>query len=85
MKKKPRVWLARDWVGELYVVGIGKEPRKHTGGPLHGHFTVDAPGGMSPHLDICPKHFEAIAPKSVHLKPGEGPIEITLDIKRVKK
>lgn len=72
--KKPTIWLARDGCGtECYVMGIGEQPVKRRNSDL---FDGDT--------DWRPNAFESIAPKSCHLKPGGGPIEITLKFERVK-
>lgn len=75
MKKKPTVWLARDgekgWYGD-YVLSVGKK-----------HIEL-SDGGWGGGQDVRPKFFEKIAPKSCHLKPGEGPVKISVKIERVK-
>lgn len=75
MKKKPKVFLARDKIGGLYVIRARKKPRRGRG-HIWGHWEGDH--------DVCSYIIEALASKSCHLKPGEGPIEIDITIRRKK-
>lgn len=79
MKKKPVVWLARDEKSEcvlgVYVISLGIMP------------TSDCIPGVKVwrgSYEMLPIIFEDIAPKSCHLKPGEGPIKISVKMERVK-
>lgn len=76
--KKPKFWLARDPKNEIfagcYSVGFGKKPTKDK---RDGDFWGD--------VLLTQEKFERLAPKSVHLKPGEGPIQIDISMRRVKK
>lgn len=75
MKKKPTVWLARNSArNTLYVLSEDSLC-------LIDGFWEDKDYNE---LAICPDRFDKIAPKSCHLKPGEGPIEIDITIGRKK-
>ncbi len=85
--KKPKVWLARnaggtDWRTVCYVIAVGVRPRYDKGTATWFAFHRN---GLSIHKTLTPFDFERLASKSCHLKPGEGPIEVSIDIKRKKK
>lgn len=74
MKKKPKVWLAKDAIGvafNKYVLSFFAPPKRE------GRCWIGD-------VEINPFYFEKLAPKSCHLKPGEGPIEIDIKITRRK-
>jgi hypothetical protein len=85
MKKKPKVWLARNkraFAPRLapYVLSV-KSPLRFMR-PGKNKLWWVAKDGDEQHL--CTRRFESIAHKSAHLKPGEGPIEIDITIRRKK-
>lgn len=80
MKKKPTIWLARDKISTSYLLSIGVEITRD-GGNWHAWHPVSS---MEVGILIPSRDFHRIAPKSCHLKPGEGPIKITVSIKRAK-
>lgn len=82
MKKKPTVWLARNRGGNrppyVFVVGSKLEWYDCSNRWLSWH------RGVARQVELPQKQFEQLTPKSRHLKPGEGPIEINVKISRVK-
>jgi len=82
MKKKPTVWLARDAFGSRsYELFVDEKPRQS-----NSFWVIKDDDGYFQHGAIlCPAQFEKAAPKTCHLKPGEGPIEIDVKITRAKK
>ncbi len=76
VKRKPKVWLARDNDKEsCYVLLRGEKPHRDTG----ENGGVWYRGGF----DIEPLDFEQSS--RIRLKPGEGPIEVNVKITRAKR
>jgi hypothetical protein len=75
-KIKP-LWLCRDNGAsqQNYYVYISKPQFDTYGtGLRHGVWDTRDGGGV----DMCPEEFEACTPKSLHLKPGGGPVQVKL-------
>lgn len=85
MKKKPRVFLARSRSPNVggsgkYLITVGREMDKDR----FGNFVTGSIEMSDWPMALCPEKFEAVAPKSCHLKPGEGPIEVEITVRRKK-
>jgi hypothetical protein len=86
MKKKPKVWLARNkgYGSDGYVVVAGYKLERrpaYGGGHIWGFWTEVG----RRHTRLCAEQFEKVAPKSCHLPPGGGPIEIEITMKKITR
>ena len=74
-KKPARLWLCRDNLGDdsCFVIGVGKKPRRD--GWNHNTWS-------GTHV-FCAATFHRVFP-NIKLAPGEGPVEIVMQAKRVK-
>lgn len=72
MAKTTTLWLVREnkKYGGWYYVCLGSKPRKPKDGWKYDS-TVAA-------VVFCPKLWESLCPKALHLRPGAGPIHIVV-------
>jgi hypothetical protein len=78
MKKKPRIWLARDTEDAIVpgVYNVCSAP------PILDEEQAERAGTLT---TVCCGIFERLAPKSCHLPPGGGSIEIEITIKKARR
>lgn len=84
--KKPPIYLARNskksFFGDDYVLVVEKKLIRCS---LDGSWRAEDDEGNNLQIELCPKDFERVAPKSCHLKHGARPIEIGIKFERKRK